>query len=247
MEYFEGVRRIESWKTPCQVPAGERGNARVIIESQPPGYYRFKEMWGGWITYEALDTFYYTSLQDRDPAGEWKTWMTDQPQWWFAMDDIAQESRGGHYLIGGLGLGIIVHQLARRPNKVKTITIVEKSQDVIDLVLPHLPDPFHMSVIQDDFWEWADPERSGSLPNYDVIITDMWRGDRKSEAVMRAVARTHFVINQRWPESQQFYHGMDRYACDLGVRRLNMRKAPEDGSLHRKYAGQMMTRFHKGE
>lgn len=76
----------------------------------------------------------------------------------------------GRVLIAGLGLGMIVTEVIERPC-VESILVVEKHQDVVDLVLPSIAHP-KLSVVVADILEWR-PSR-GEL--YDTIYFDIWPG-----------------------------------------------------------------------
>jgi len=92
------------------------------------------------------------------------------------------EQSGGHILIAGLGLGMILIPLFKMP-KVKSISIIEKHQDVVDLVLPALRakygypqcpevEPRRCTVITADVKEWVPPvDCRGS---WDFIYFDIW-------------------------------------------------------------------------
>ena len=72
----------------------------------------------------------------------------------------------GRVLIAGLGVGLIVYPLLGRKN-VTDITVIEKHQDVIDLVQPHLEHE-KLQVVCADIWEW-EPEGV-----YDTVYLDIW-------------------------------------------------------------------------
>ena len=77
----------------------------------------------------------------------------------------------GDVMIAGLGIGLILNALEDKvkSGEVKSITVYEKYQDVIDLVLPkykHLP----IKVICKDILEYR-PEKGET---YDTIYFDIW-------------------------------------------------------------------------
>lgn len=76
----------------------------------------------------------------------------------------------GDVLICGLGIGLVLLPLFSDPS-VKSITVIEKTQDVIDLVLPQIK-PYDtenkLNVICADCFEWTTENR------YDVIFIDIW-------------------------------------------------------------------------
>lgn len=77
----------------------------------------------------------------------------------------------GDILIGGLGLGIMPCILEKFP-EVKSITILEKNVEVVDLVAEHLPQArsavdFY-TVIVDDIFEFCTSKK------FDTIYFDIW-------------------------------------------------------------------------
>lgn len=102
------------------------------------------------------------------------------------MSDTAMEQRTnagvvacakGDVLIAGLGIGLIIVPMLRNP-AVKSITVIEKYQDVVDLVLPTLIASVpgadaKLKVIVQDVLTWK-PGPKDLLPKYDVIYFDIW-------------------------------------------------------------------------
>jgi spermidine synthase len=72
----------------------------------------------------------------------------------------------GNVLIAGLGLGMIVHAIK---DKVDKITVVEINSDVIAMVTPSLPN--EIIVINADIYNWTPSEK------YDTIYFDIWNKD----------------------------------------------------------------------
>jgi hypothetical protein len=79
----------------------------------------------------------------------------------------------GHVLINGLGLGWIVEALLRK-KEVKTIVVIEKSKDVIDLVKQHYYDkcPKNKSliIVHADAFEYK-PQKG---QRFDAVWHDIW-------------------------------------------------------------------------
>lgn len=76
----------------------------------------------------------------------------------------------GDVLIGGLGIGLIIMPLLEK-DEVKSITVLEKYQDVIDCVLPQLKPhdkQNKLKVICADCFEWETKD------TYDTIYLDIW-------------------------------------------------------------------------
>lgn len=73
----------------------------------------------------------------------------------------------GDVLIGGLGIGMIVLAIQDNP-KVRTITVLEKYADVINLVGNHLPLNDKVKIIHADVYEYEPTDK------YDTIYMDIW-------------------------------------------------------------------------
>jgi spermidine synthase len=73
----------------------------------------------------------------------------------------------GHVLISGLGIGMILRPLAAKDG-VKSITVLELEQDVIDLVAPHYSDLDKLTIIAANAFEWV-PDKQ-----YDMAFHDIW-------------------------------------------------------------------------
>lgn len=73
----------------------------------------------------------------------------------------------GHVLIAGLGLGVILKILEKRKG-IKSVTVIEKNQEVIDLVLDQLNLPDNFKVIQSDIFDYEPTEK------FDTIYFDIW-------------------------------------------------------------------------
>jgi spermidine synthase len=73
----------------------------------------------------------------------------------------------GHVFIAGLGIGMILHPIAAKPEVTK-ITVLEKSQGVIDLVKGTLP--AKVEVIQGDIFEYKPAKGT----KFSTIYFDIW-------------------------------------------------------------------------
>jgi len=74
----------------------------------------------------------------------------------------------GDILIAGLGLGVIIRNILDKQN-INSITVIEKYQDVIDLVAPKFNDN-RIKYICDDIFTW----RPHKGIKYDTIYFDIW-------------------------------------------------------------------------
>ena len=80
----------------------------------------------------------------------------------------------GHILITGLGLGCIARGLLHY-GQIKSITIVEREIDVIDLVWPYMDS--NIRLIHADALEWA--SRTGE--RFDMAYHDLWDDPARQE------------------------------------------------------------------
>ncbi len=151
---------LTKWRTPAtDYPDAELGRARIETIRYRRGHYQCYGLHG--------HRFYRIAkpIAVRGLTINGKTWMVDDPPHWWAMEDHAQ-FYSGHVLVAGLGLGLIIHALAANP-RVTRITVVEREQDVIDLVAPLVP---AVEIVHGDFWEW-----DGCMP--DGIFFDLFVGN----------------------------------------------------------------------
>lgn len=82
----------------------------------------------------------------------------------------------GDVLIYGLGLGMVLPALLAS-ERVQSVTVVEKSADVMSLVAPHYENP-KLTVIVDDAFSFK-PARG---VRYDVVFVDIWPDISESNA-----------------------------------------------------------------
>jgi len=76
----------------------------------------------------------------------------------------------GDILVAGLGLGMIHQSLIDNPN-VNSVTIIEKYQEVIDLVWEHCPKDENFRLVHADIYEWTPDSK------WDVGWFDSWVGE----------------------------------------------------------------------
>lgn len=74
----------------------------------------------------------------------------------------------GHVLVAGLGLGVVLQMLLEKTD-VKKITVVEISEDLIDLVGPYFNDE-RIEIIQADIFEYQPPRGI----RYGAVWFDIW-------------------------------------------------------------------------
>lgn len=74
----------------------------------------------------------------------------------------------GSCLINGLGLGMVLQAVLAKP-EVTDVTVVEISQDLVDLVAPHYADP-RLTVVCADAFEYVLPKGK----RYQMVWHDIW-------------------------------------------------------------------------
>lgn len=114
--------------------------------------------------------------------------------------DVCQNA-SGHVLIAGLGLGMITHPIAAKP-EVESILIVEKSPDVVKLVSPSLSPK--AKVVLGDIFTWT-PDKGAK---FDTIYFDIWPDINTDN--LAAMAKLHrrfgrYKAEGAWMESWQRY------------------------------------------
>lgn len=132
----------------------------------------------------------YVQLVQMDGNFNNRVWMSDTDNEQRTNTSVIRHAKGD-VLIAGLGIGMIVLPIFRKP-EVQTITIVEKHQEVIELVLPALqaqlekeagpmaPHRVHRSfrVLHADIYTWEAPKGA----KWDCIYFDIW-GDQSTDAL----------------------------------------------------------------
>lgn len=114
--------------------------------------------------------------------------MTDTPMERLTNREFMRAAHG-RVLIGGLGLGMILHPLLQKQD-VEQVTVIERSADVITLVAPTLDTPERpaqcgLTIIHADVFNWQPPRGE----RWNTIYFDIWPnicGDYADE-----IARLH--------------------------------------------------------
>ena len=174
--YLDSCLELSDWHTPAtDYPETQVGNYRIKRGRYNRGHYY---MYGidGYIFFQAMKPLPVTMLQELK-GKKWHQWMVDDPPHWRAMEIYAEQSEG-NILCAGLGLGLILHALAKN-DKVKRIVCVEISQDVIDLMSPNVASLSKVEIIKADFYQFVEldphPEMWGGM------IVDLWVASEKTK------------------------------------------------------------------
>lgn len=89
-------------------------------------------------------------------------YLEHQPLWDAATGDV---------LIGGLGLGLVNHELIQNKD-ITSVTILEKNQEVIDLVWSQCPKDDRFTLVNADVFTWIPPEEA----HWDCAWFDTYTG-----------------------------------------------------------------------
>lgn len=121
-----------------------------------------------------------------------ETMMSDTPMERATNLEAVRAARG-RVLIAGLGLGMVAHPIARKP-EVSEVVIVEKNPDVIRLVAPTLPS--NIRVVPGDIADFLAKEGKPApacRQRFDAVWLDLWKSvdtdDLPEIARLRKAAR----------------------------------------------------------
>lgn len=160
------------------VPEGETGNARVerfTIDEEGANRHNLHSVFHpGWDRYVVPGTFTCLRINGQLVMSDTSAELHDSVQF--------LQKAHGDILIGGLGLGWIVQLLLCMPNKrpsyeeqrpITSITVVEISPNVLDLVGPHLkglPGGNKVSFINEDALRWNPKGKRFTCAWWDIWI-----------------------------------------------------------------------------
>jgi len=117
------------------------------------------------------------------------TYMTDLYDEWWTQRRAIEEAvvRGGSILVTGLGLGLVVEEILRRGgDRVRCVTVVENSSEVIELTASTLRDRFGSAVdiVHGDAFRWTPPNGA----HFSTCWHDVWP-DPEAPGVLEEVRR----------------------------------------------------------
>ncbi len=103
-------------------------------------------------------------------------WMLDAPSEAITNDRPANKAHG-NIITFGLGIGYFAYMASRNPN-VTSITIVERSKEVIELfktsILPQFDTTTPIEIIEGDAFDYFNEE---TLKQYDYCYVDIWQSN----------------------------------------------------------------------
>jgi spermidine synthase len=137
----------------------------------------------------------YASLLVRTESGNQECMMSDLAYERATCLEVVRRAHG-EVLIAGLGLGMILHPILSQPD-VRHVTVVEKYQDVVDLICPTLPRTDALALVTADIFDWRPPRGH----RFDVIWFDIWPDVAPSRLEEMAGLHRRFApyLNRRNP------------------------------------------------
>lgn len=121
-------------------------------------------------------------------------WLVDKQISWMSTREPEIESNHefvmnatGDVLIGGFGMGLILHPLLCMPH-VRSITIIEKSRDIIDL-FKYFYVSEKLRVVNADIFSWTTQDM------FDTIYFDIWLASEPDYIEQMAHLKARFSPN----------------------------------------------------
>ena len=99
----------------------------------------------------------------------------------------------GNVLISGLGIGMCVHAVLLKP-EVTSVTVLEISEDVINLVAPYYTKDKRVTVIHTDAMSWKPPK----CVMYDAVWHDIWDDICTDNLPEMATLNRRYSRKARW-------------------------------------------------
>lgn len=169
-------KHVDTWKRyleyefpqmPTLLPPGEKGVARIAHITATSEDVQLHNLRAGFRPggrYNRMEPGTYAQLFVRNQLVMSDTLMERQTNM-----RVVQRATG-RVLIAGLGLGMILHPILAKPD-VTHVTVLEKEQDVIDLVGPSLAGyGDRLTIIHADAFTWRAPKGE----TWDGIYFDIW-------------------------------------------------------------------------
>jgi len=188
---------VNQWQACANLEDRQIGDWRITHTVHEPGHYPMHRTLG----YDFVNvkrTGRITQLQER--RGQWRDWMTDDPLFFYAMQEYAEQARGPAMLVGGLGLGLVLRHLSTRQD-IGLVYVIERQQEVIDMVWDQLDLDGRFKLVHQDFFEF-------DTGMFDTVLTDFWVGTPADANVQRLFLKTFEHVNTHWTQAKQFYHGL---------------------------------------
>lgn len=135
--------------------------------------------------------------------------MSDTPA--EQLDHVSAVRRAtGSCLLNGLGIGMILKNILLKP-EVTDVTVIELSQDLIDIVAPHYADP-RVTIVCSDALTYQPPKGK----KYQMVWHDIW--DSICSDNLDGMKRLHRKYGRR----TEWQGSWCNSECERGFRRANI-------------------------
>lgn len=188
-----------SWWTPLlsHAPRSVPG-AELRLTQYKRGVYNMEGI-GGYQYWQTRTRLPVASLRVSE-EGEWRAWMVDDPLHWYGMREAVERLPTGTVACAGLGLGLMLHHLRDRDD-VTQITVVERSQAVVDLISPTLPEDARVKIVVGDFYDHV--QRN---PAPDGVLWDLAVGEQEQTRPQVIVGQAY--VGAFWPTTELVQFGL---------------------------------------
>jgi len=198
---------VWDWKTPAtMIPQQSSKNFRIIkrIVRAGTAWPMCKTLGYDYCIFMSDVTL--TLLQEKVVDGGWRDWMVDSPYEWYAMGEFSMRTMPPNVLVGGLGLGLILHHLTLRKDLEKII-VIEVSKDVIQMVSPYLPKDDRIEMIHGDFFKVV-PKFASEDNRFNTVIVDISAGE--DYECTENFKNTIKLLDNYYPNALHLFHSFQK-------------------------------------
>lgn len=140
-------------KWTSSIPEGTCGDWRVerfTVDERGAAFHNMRCAFSPGMGRRTIDPGEYTRLKRGHTVV-----MSDTPaEYWDHSEAIRKAT--GDVVLNGLGLGLVLAEILKKP-EVKSVTVIERSSEVLALVAPHFDVP-RVTIIECDALKWTPPK-----------------------------------------------------------------------------------------
>jgi hypothetical protein len=165
-------KRVLSMSITPRLPEGESNHLELVHMEAPRGvleYFDTKRRYP--FKFEVLRD---TSIKNSD--GTSQVWMSSTPQEMFDhLDFVDSFPNGGSLFMSGLGLAVAIRMIEASGKKIGRALVVERDEDVINLVWPYVKHK-NYDLVNADVERFLSTDPTAKLAHglYDLVILDTW-------------------------------------------------------------------------
>lgn len=143
------IQVIQKWVAPLtNVKPFKNGAVELVKEKSKKGY-----LHGG--SYGVEFTEIKSNYEENILMIDSEAWMSDGPHNFLTIQNDVDFMRSGTVCLGGLGLGLHLICLQKRPD-ITEIVVIENRYDVIASIAPIIPTDDRIKIIHEDFYDYCD-------------------------------------------------------------------------------------------